>query len=84
MSVFNSAALIALAISTGLFLSVVRFIIRTKSENNSSYGTLLIQMIKAPKYHKDVMQNDYPEYPGALEDEHHIHMEDFDDRPQKE
>jgi len=68
MRVFDSATLIALAISIGLFLSVVRFIIRTKGENNSTYGALLIQMIKAPKYYKDVMPNDYPEYPGAVEE----------------
>ena len=68
MRVFNSTVMVLLAIAVGLFVCVARYAKYVKERYNISYSELLIGMIKRAEYVKAVLPNDYPDYPGELED----------------
>ena len=49
------------------FISIFKYIAAEKKAKGVSYADILIDMIKSLIYKKEVLDNDYPEYNGELE-----------------
>lgn len=64
----NFGGIVALIIATGLFLAILRYILAEKSIKKISYGELLTEILEAKGYKKANMPNEYPVYPGELEE----------------
>ena len=67
METFNNIYIIFSLVLVAGFISVFKFIAKEKSQKNISYSSLLIEMINSLHYKKEVLDNDFPEYPGELE-----------------
>lgn len=67
MQTINIAYIIGALILTAGFVSILKYIVVEKKTEKVSYAELLIKMIKSFQYKKEVLDNDYPEYHGELE-----------------
>lgn len=67
--VFETGYLILIAILVSTIISILRFAVHIKGKQLPSFASRFITMIAIPIYYKDVMDNDYPIYPGELEDQ---------------
>ncbi|NDO50693.1 hypothetical protein FMM75_15260 [Lachnospiraceae bacterium MD335] len=64
----NFGAVVLIIVSLGVLLAILRYIMAEKNEKGISYGKLLTEILAAKGYTKANMPNEYPVYPGALED----------------
>lgn len=60
--------IVLLVLAIGALISVVKFIMQEKEIKNSTYASIFIELINSLSYRKQVLDNDYPEYPGELEE----------------
>lgn len=67
MEKINTITLILLLFSISALVCVIKYIIKEKRSQRTTYGQILIEMIKSLKFKKTTLGNDYPEYPGTLE-----------------
>lgn len=67
MEMRDIIVLVAVLLAVGALISVGKFIAQEKENKNSTYATIFIEMINSLMYKKQVLNNDYPEYPGELE-----------------